>query len=175
MVSIIQMKLEDSAKIHDIDRSETIDLIYQCKNGALEEITTAHECANWSKDEYFEIIKRYEYELENGGTAFGAYVGDKLIGFGVLAHKFRGKEQNQLQIDLMYVTREYRRQGIGSRIFDELSKVAINRGAKYLYISSTETVSAVNFYSSYGSTLTSEADEELFEKEPYDIHMIKRL
>jgi len=58
---------------------------------------------------------------------------------------------------------------------NELSKVALSRGAKYLYISSTETESAVNFYRSYGSQITNEVDKELFEKEPEDIHMIKRL
>ncbi|WP_051967779.1 hypothetical protein [Brevibacillus thermoruber] len=36
---------------------------------------------------------------------------------------------------------------------------------------STETESAVKFYRSCGSTITSEIDEELFEKEPHDIHM----
>jgi ribosomal protein S18 acetylase RimI-like enzyme len=97
------------------------------------------------------------------------------VGFGVLADKFRGRENNQLQIDLMYVTREYRRQGIGRQILDLLSKVAIEKGAKYLYISSTETESAVKFYTSCGSTITSEVDEELFEKEPYDIHVLKKL
>ncbi|KRE29461.1 GNAT family N-acetyltransferase [Paenibacillus sp. Soil522] len=175
MVSIIQMKLDDSYKIRDIDRTETIELIYKCKDGVLEEIKAGHECPNWKEDNYQEIISRYEDELTNGGTAYGAFDGDKLVGFGVLAHKFRGSENNQLQIDLMYVTRNYRRQGIGRQIMDLLSKVAIEKGAKYLYISSTETESAVKFYSSCGSTLTSEIDEELFEKEPYDIHMLKKL
>ncbi|MEY9094880.1 GNAT family N-acetyltransferase [Paenibacillus sp. RC84] len=175
MVSIIPMKLEDSFKIRDIDRSETIELIYTCKNEVLEEIKTGHECPNWKEDDYNAVISRYEYELKNGGTAFGAYDGETLVGFGVLANKFRGQENDRLQIDLMYVTRDYRRQGIGSRIMDELSKAAIEKGAKYLYISSTETESAVNFYTSCGSAITSEVDEELFEKEPDDIHMIKRL
>lgn len=175
MVSIIQMKLDDSYKIRDIDRSETIELIYKCKEGVLEGIQSGHECPNWKEDNYQEIISRYEYELTNGGTAFGAFDGDILVEFGVLAHKFRGSENNQLQIDLMYVTRNYRRQGIGRQIIDLLSKVAIEKGAKYLYISSTETESAVKFYSSCGSTITSEIDEELFEKEPYDIHMLKKL
>ncbi|WP_405083033.1 GNAT family N-acetyltransferase [Paenibacillus chitinolyticus] len=175
MVSIIQMKLEDSFRIRDIDRSETIELVYTCKNEVLEEIKTGHECPNWKEDDYNAVISRYEYELKNGGTAFGAYDGDTLVGFGVLANKFRGKENDRLQIDLMYVTRDYRRQGIGRRIMDELSKAAIEKGAKYLYISSTETESAVNFYTSCGSAITSEIDEELFEKEPCDIHMIKRL
>jgi GNAT superfamily N-acetyltransferase len=75
----------------------------------------------------------------------------------------------------MYVTRQYRRQGIGSQILYALSKVAIAEGAKYLYISSTETESAVKFYSSCGSTTTTEIDKDLFEKEPDDIHMIRTL
>jgi GNAT superfamily N-acetyltransferase len=171
MVSIMPMKLEDSHKIREIDRSETIHLIYTCKDGVLEEIPAGHECPNWREDAYQEIISRYEYELSNGGTAFGAFDGDRLVGFGVLAHKFRGKEQNQLQLDLMYVTRDYRRQGIGRRILDALRQAAKEKGAKYLYISSTETESAVKFYRSCGSTITSDIDEELFEKEPHDIHM----
>ncbi|RAP78184.1 GNAT family N-acetyltransferase [Paenibacillus montanisoli] len=175
MVSIKQMKLEDSCKIHDIDRSETIHLIYTCSNGVLEEKKAGHECPNWEEDHVVEIIARYEDEVQNGGTAYGAYDKDKLVGFGVLAHKFRGKEKNRLQIDLMYVSREYRRQGIGKRIMDALSQAAIEKGAKYLYISSTETESAVKFYSSCGSAITSEIDKELFDKEPLDIHMLKKL
>jgi hypothetical protein len=64
---------------------------------------------------------------------------------------------------------------IGSRIFYELSQVAIKRGGTQLYISATETESAVKFYSSRGSAVTSEVDEELFRKEPKDIHMTMNL
>lgn len=175
MISVIQMKLGDSYRIRDIDRSETIDLIYQFSNGELHERKMPHECPNWDEEHYKEIITRYEYELSNGGTAYGAYDGDELVGFGVLAHKFRGRDNNQLQVDLMYVSRKYRRQGIGSRIFEELSRVAIERGATQLYISSTETESAVKFYSIRGSKITPKVDKELFQKEPNDIHMVKSL
>lgn len=175
MVSIVQMILYDSYKIRDIDRSETIELTYKLKNGVLEEIKTAYECPRWTENIYLEIISRYEYELTNGGTAFGAFDGDKLVGFGVLAHMIRGYDNDSLKIDLMYVTREYRRKGIGSLIMESLSTVAIEKGAKHLYISSTETESAVKFYTSHGSAITSEIDLELFEKEPNDIHMIKKL
>ncbi|GIP39055.1 hypothetical protein J31TS4_23350 [Paenibacillus sp. J31TS4] len=175
MISITEMKLEDSYRIRDIDRSETIEMIYECLDGKLLERSLPHECPNWDEAHYREIIERYEYELRNGGTAFGAYDGETLVGFGVLAHKFRGNDNNQLQLDLMYVSRKYRRQGIGSRIFHELSQVAVEKGASQLYISSTETESAVKFYSSLGSSVTSEVDEELFRKEPHDIHMTKSL
>jgi GNAT superfamily N-acetyltransferase len=93
----------------------------------------------------------------------------------VLAHQFRGKEHNQLQLDLMYVSRAYRRQGIGTRILSFLSEEARIRGAQSLYISSTETRSAVSFYQSQGSEVTGELDVELYTKEPKDIHMVKEL
>ncbi|CAI6087054.1 GNAT family N-acetyltransferase [Cohnella sp. JJ-181] len=175
MISFAEMKLEDSYRIREIDRSEKIELTYKCINRKIQEIKMPHECPNWDEAHYQEIIKRYDYELRNGGTAYGAYDGDKLVGFGVLAHKFRGKDKSQLHLDLMYVSRIYRRQGIGSRIFHELSQVAIERGATQLYISATETESAVKFYFSLGSALTSQLDEELFRKEPNDIHMTRGL
>ncbi|TYP74724.1 GNAT family N-acetyltransferase [Paenibacillus methanolicus] len=169
------MGLEDAPRIRDIDRSETIGNVYSCANGVLAETKSGHECPNWQEEEYNSMIARFEQELRMGGTAYGAYDGETLVGFGVLANTFRGKDRDQLQVDLMYVTRAYRRQGIGSRIMDALSEAAIAKGAKSLYISSTETESAVKFYASRGSALTAEVDEELFAKEPLDIHMIKRL
>lgn len=175
MITYKKMAQEQVNKLREIDRSEHIDLIYEMQNGEIVAIAKNHECPNWSEDVQQEIQARYLFELNNGGVAIGAFDGERLVGFGVLAHKFRGKDNNQLQIDLMYVTRNYRRQGIGTQIMNELSKEARARGARYLYISSTETRSAVSFYKQNGSQLTATVDEELFEKEPQDIHMIREL
>jgi GNAT superfamily N-acetyltransferase len=162
-------------KLKEIDRSEHIDLIYETQNGRLVESGADHECPNWNEELIKELQERFSYELSHGGIAIGAFDNDTLIAFGVLAHKFRGALQDQLQVDLMYVTRNYRRQGIGTRILDRLGNEARIRGAKYLYISSTETRSAVSFYRNNGSHLSESVDEELFRKEPKDIHMIIEL
>lgn len=175
MFKIIMMDDSQVGKLQEIDRSEHIDLIYEMKDGQITEITTDYECSNWDKNTLLDIQERYLFELHHGGVAVGAYADHKLVGFGVLAHKFRGINNDRLQIDLMYVSKNYRRQGIGTRIIDELMKEALKRGAKQLYISSTETRSAVSFYKSAGSVITEEIDEELFNKEPKDIHMIIQL
>jgi hypothetical protein len=52
---------------------------------------------------------------------------------------------------------------------------ATSRYAKYQYISSTETQSSLNFYRHFGSEIINEVDTELFELEPNDIHMLKKL
>lgn len=169
------LAIEDENKLREIDRSESIDLIYEMQGGVVTEKPISNECPTWNEPQLQEIRDRFRYELENGGMAIGAFDGDILVGFGVLAHQFRGENGDRLQVDLMYVSRAYRRRGIGTRIIDELSAEARRRGAKYLYISSTETRSAVSFYRSVGSRLTDEVDEELFRKEPLDIHMLKEL
>ncbi|WP_410769406.1 GNAT family N-acetyltransferase [Fontibacillus sp. BL9] len=175
MIDFQVMNPDQATKLKEIDRSEYIDLIYQMQDGKLVETSAGHECPSWNEELLREMEDRFLYELQNGGTAFGAFDGNRLIGFGVLAHQFRGEKQDRLQIDLMYVSRSYRRQGIGTSILTRLEEEARTRGARYLYISSTETRSAVSFYKSMGSRITKEVDEELFQKEPLDIHMLKEL
>lgn len=175
MITIREMGLEEAMKIQEIDRSEIIESIYRCVNGVLEQITKGHECSNWDDAQLAQLLARFKHEVSHGGFAVGAFDYERLVGFGVLGHQLRGKNQDQLQIDLLYVSRDYRRQGIGKRITDALSKEAKNRGAMYLYISSTETQSAVRFYQSIGGELAEVVDSELFALEPEDIHMLKKL
>lgn len=172
MVTFRKMVAEESVKIKEIDRSETINLIYVQQGPDIVEVVTDLECVRWDEDQIRQLEERYHFELINGGTAVGSFDNELLVGFGVLAHNFRGANRDQLQVDLMYVSQNYRRQGIATRIIQELSWIAKRKGAKYLYISSTETESAVNFYRSCGSAAAEEIDPELFEKEPKDIHMI---
>jgi GNAT superfamily N-acetyltransferase len=169
------MQLHESGLIRHIDRSETIEKIYKMNNGVLEAVPAGHECPTWDDKYTLEMIERFEEELKGGGIAFGAFDEDTLVGFGVLGHRFRGEHQDRLQVDLMYVSRDYRRQGIGTRIIEELSREAKERGASYLYISSTEAESAVHFYMASGGKITDQVDEELFRLEPEDIHMLKKL
>lgn len=175
MILIRQMKLEEVSKLEEIDRSEYIDKIYRTQHGELEEIQTGHECPNWDRDQLTQLQMRYALELNNGGCAYGAFDGEQLAGFGVLAHRYRGKDKDRMQVDLMYVSRSYRRQGIASRIMVELKREAIKKGAKYLYVSSTETASAVGFYTQSGGFMTQDTDDELLALEPDDIHMLIKL
>ncbi|MCJ8010523.1 GNAT family N-acetyltransferase [Paenibacillus sp. KQZ6P-2] len=172
---IRQMQVHESGLIRQIDRSEIIGKIYKMQDGELQAVAAGHECKAWDEAHTEEMIERFEKELAGGGIAYGALDGETLAGFGVLGHRFRGENLDQLQVDLMYVSRSYRRQGIGSRIMEELSREARERGASYLYISSTETESAVHFYMASGGRITDQVDEELFRKEPEDIHMLKKL
>lgn len=174
-IRVRAMSIEEVERIREIDRSEWIEAIYRMVDGQLEQAEAGHECPTWNEEQLTALIARFQAEASHGGYAVGAYDEGRLVGFGVLGHKLRGRNSDRLHVDLLYVSRDYRRQGIGSRIMDELSREAGNRGAKYLYISSTETQSAVHFYKGYGGQLADEVDPELFALEPEDIHMLKKL
>lgn len=165
--------------LRQIDRSEHIDLIYEMHDGQVVDRPADHECPTWNDTLLTEIEQRFVRECNRGGFAVGAFAqeehAERLVGFGVLAVQFRGENLDQLQVDLMYVSRANRRQGIGRQIFEQLREEAVRRGAKALYISSTETRSAVSFYRSSGAELTEKPDEELLKKEPLDIHMVVKL
>ncbi|MEC0144355.1 GNAT family N-acetyltransferase [Paenibacillus alginolyticus] len=115
------MVAEEFVKIKEIDRSETINLIYVQQGPDIVEVVTDHECGRWNEDQIRQLEERYHYELINGGTAVGSFDNELLVGFGVLAHNFRGAKSDQLQVDLMYVSQNYRRQGIATRIIQEVS------------------------------------------------------
>ncbi len=169
------MTQDQVSKLREIDRSEYIDSVYEVQEGELIDSKVDYECENWDAETLAEIESRFLFELKHEGVALGAFDGNTLVGFGVLAHQRRGEHQDMLQTDLMYVSRAYRRQGIATTILDELSKVAKEKGASYLYISSTETKSAVSFYTNNGGKITNVVEQDLFTKEPEDIHLIKKL
>jgi len=175
MITIRMMKIEEAELIRSLDRSELIEATYRCVGGRLEETRVQIDCPNWTESQFDTIIARFHRDVEGDGVAFGAFEGERLAGFAVLEGRFRGERLDRLQLDLMYVSRQYRRQGVGTRVMEEIKAEAKRRGADYLYISAADTESAVNFYQRSGSRLTEEIDEELFQLEPKDIHMELKL
>jgi len=169
------MGSDDVDRLADIDRSEEIERICRIENGREIWTEAGHECLGWDKKQLDELRLRFLSELERGGAAVGAYYGERLAGFALLGHRPPGFQADMLTLELMYVGRPYRRRGIATRLMQLLSRTASARGAKSLYISSTETSSAVGFYRSMGSEYTSDPDPDMLAKEPLDIHMIRPL
>ena len=79
------------------------------------------------------------------------------------------------QLDALFVDKNHRQQGIAAQLTKLLEEQAIADGHKRLYVSATESQSAVGFYTSQGFVPTLDVHPELYALEPNDIHMIKIL
>lgn len=172
---IKELNKEDIGRIREIDRSEKVKLLYKHKEGSLVPEKVDLNVPRWSEQECAERISTLSRELSKGGTLIGAIEGNLLAGAAVLGHELIGDNLEEIQLVFLHVSNGYRRKGIASKLFNLICKIAKDKGAKRLYISSTPSESAVGFYLCHGCELATEVNKELFQLEPEDIHMIKEL
>ncbi|MGI6206698.1 MAG: GNAT family N-acetyltransferase [Anaerolineae bacterium] len=165
----------DLVHLADLDRSEEITLGYRVEEGRLIAEPVDRKRSRWDEGQVARFRLRVLEQLERGGQAVGAFDGDRLVGFAVLGYCFRGPNRDYLHLDLLHVSRPYRRMGVATRLMEQIESLARERGARRLYISATPSQSAVGFYFSRGARLAPEPDPELHALEPHDIPLMIEL
>jgi GNAT superfamily N-acetyltransferase len=118
------------------------------------------------------LIASWERILDRGGAVYGALLGDRLVGVAVLRPRLTAA---RAQLQSLFVSRAYRRQGVARRLVGEVERRAIAGGASELYVSAMPSVPAVGLYLAQGFRVAEEVDPGLFAQEPKDIHLVKPL
>jgi predicted N-acetyltransferase YhbS len=154
-----------------IDRREIVQNIYVLQDGRLVLKPGYFDIQGWppGEEELYTLILLECYD--RGGTFWGAFENDRLLGVAILESKFIGSRHDTLQLKFLHVSRGYRKQGIASELFKRAIEKAGTLGAKKLYISATPSENTINYYLRLGCVLATEIDPELFALEPEDIHL----
>jgi ribosomal protein S18 acetylase RimI-like enzyme len=171
MITYREITIEEIHQhILEVDVSEHGELIYLWQNGEL--ITQPliwdrppRTAENWQEN-WASVLPL------PGVKAWGAFEDDVMVGIIVYRPYLT---EDMAQLDALFVDKHHRQQGIASHLTRLLEKQAIADGHKRLYVSATESQSAVGFYISRGFVPTQDAHPELYALEPNDIHMIKIL
>lgn len=166
-----RLKRYEIIRLAEIDRSEVIEKIYYLKDNQLILEKEYYDMKGFPPGELDEIIKRQYKIYDNGGLIYGAFYDDKLIGVASLENKFRGKNEDYMKMDILFISKDYRGQGIAKKLVEATKTEAISKGARKIYVSATPSENTVNFYLKVGCKLTTELDEELYDLEPEDIHL----
>ncbi|WP_306568481.1 GNAT family N-acetyltransferase [Flavobacterium lindanitolerans] len=166
-----ELKKTELITIKEINRSEIIHEIYKYVNGVL--ILKPEYCVVEAFDpkELEYIITSQNRILEEGGKVIGAFDNDTITGVASVENKKRGIRSEYCKMDILYVSADYRGKRIGHKLVEECKKIALNFGAKKLYISATPTKATIDFYRNEGAVITKEIDSDLFKLEPLDIHL----
>lgn len=162
---------EEIERLRQIDRREIIDKNYHIEDGKLKLKEDFCDVKGWEHQEVEEFISRLYDLYDRGGIIYGAFDDCNIVGMVALENKFIGKNKDQLKLDILYISKAYRKKGIGKKLVELIKNKAREMGATKLYISATPTKNTVDFYFGIGSKLASEINEELFELEPEDIHL----
>jgi GNAT superfamily N-acetyltransferase len=172
-----KLEAHELARVAEIDRTERIDAIYVQHGSQLELVEGDRSSPPWDSEGHGEhsvavVRSALEDWVRRGATALGAFDQDRLVGMGVLLPHLRPRVA---QLAFLYVSDGYRGRGIGGRLARDLENIARTSGDTAIVVSATPSVSTVRFYRGRGFELMAEPLLELYELEPEDIHMQKRL
>jgi ribosomal protein S18 acetylase RimI-like enzyme len=173
-LTIRHMEASELDRICEIDRSEHVTQEYSYRSGSLQRRNVDVMVPTWSRSGDHEHsvqgrVNAWRPILDRGGTLVGAFDADSLAGFAIYRPHLA---EGMANLSALYVSRNYRRRGIGSLLAGEVARLARSDGARRLYVSATPSGSTIEFYRSYRFEPTDEPDQALFALEPHDIHMI---
>ncbi len=158
--------------IWTIDRSEAHYHVYRLENGELRLTPAYFDMKGWAPGQVETDTPLLYACFDRGGAFWGMFDEDRLVGVAVVDSVPRGIDSDRLQLEYLYVSCDYRGQGVGTRLFNAAKEFARASGARYLYISATPTENTINFYLGRGCRVAAPPDPDLFLIEPDDIHLI---
>ena len=180
MESAVEVRRLDSTeltRVAEIDRTERIDVQFEQHGTVLVARHGTWSSKPWDSDGDGEHsvaaqVRMLEDYVAKGGSTLGAFDGERLVGMGAVVPHFR---PGIAQLAYLMVTAPSRATGVGSRLCEQLDEIAREAGDSDMVVTATPTENTVRFYLGRGFEPMAEPFAELFELEPFDVHMRKRL
>ena len=130
---------------------------------------------NWPQAQCRKMAEEMVHQINLDQTGFGAFDGERIIGFATVSHRIFGVTAKYVQLVCFQISEYYRRQGIGRRLFSLACEEARRLGADKLYISAHSSKESQATYQALGCRFAEEINEELAAAEPFDVQMEYRL
>lgn len=165
-----EMELKEANKIKFIDATCFIKNAWRNVDGKVQLIEinwTDYELPNglpWH-------IDRFKKTVQAGGKAYGCFEGDVLIGYVTMNAELWGINSKYCLLDQLFISKDYRGQGIGRELVRCCREQAKQWGADKLYICAGSSEDTIAFYRQIGCVDAMEINQELFEEDINDIQL----
>ena len=160
--------------LDDFVRHQTVTECWRKTDNGWKLVPNDYE-ENWSQVQCREIADDVVHHMNLDQTGFGAFDGERIIGFATVSHRIFGAAARYVQLVCFQISEEYRRQGIGRKLFSMACEEARRLGADKLYISAHSSKESQAAYRALGCSFAEEINEELAAAEPFDVQMEYRL
>lgn len=156
-----------------ISRRELITQNYIQKQQQLELVDCFFDVQNWDSYHLENDPPKLKQLFQQGSIFVGAFdVTEKLVGVSVVSYQVITDYPHAKLLHYFYVDADQQGQGIGSKLMQAAKESAKQLGAKQLYISATPSRRTVDFYIKHGAEPLSAPDQQLWQLEPEDIHLL---
>lgn len=150
-------------------RRQEVTECWRCVDGEWQLLPIAFT-DDWDPGRRREKAAEMRQAIESGIPAFGAFDGDRLVGFALLGERL-GSRRQYFELDSFHVSAPYRGQCIGKRLFAAACDAARASGADKLYISAHSSKESQAAYRALGCVYAEEIDPVRAAKEPCDVQM----
>lgn len=172
MMNIDYRKIEfhDANKINEIDASTYIKNAWRDVSGKKQLVAINYHEDGYPNDinEHIDALKS---TIINQGFALGAYLDNIMIGFVTLNKEIFGKTAKYVLLDQLFVSKPYRKLGIGKRLL----KFSIDKAKAWsvdkIYICAGSSEDTIAFYNAMGCHMAKEINEDLSAEDPRDIQL----
>jgi GNAT superfamily N-acetyltransferase len=151
--------------LDDFDRTQQVHQVYRKINQEYELVKEVW-IMDWSLGKKRNVAKTL---FNQDYIAVGAMENGRIIGFASVKRELH---EERIILDMMQISRSYRGQGIGKKLFEQAKELARKAGAKQLYISAFSSEDTIEFYKSMSCVITDNPIMELAKEEPYDLQMV---
>ena len=160
--------------LDDFVRHQTVTACWRKTDNDWKLVPNVYE-ENWSLEQRRGIAEDVVHHINLDQTGFGAFEGERIIGFATVSRRIFGMTARYVQLVCFQISEEYRRQGIGRKLFSLACEEARRLGAEKLYISAHSSKESQAAYRALGCSFAEEINEELAAAEPFDVQMEYRL
>jgi len=159
-----------------ISRRELITQMYIQNQQHLELVDCFFDVQNWDSYHLKNDPPKLKQLYEQGALFIGAFdASEKLVGVSVVSNQIIADYPHAKLLHYFYVDADQQGKGIGAKLMQAAKASAKQLGAKQLYISATPSRHTVDFYIKHGAQPLSAPDQQLWQLEPEDIHLLCRL
>lgn len=120
------------------------------KNGDRYELTKTHEVREWSREKRIWISQYLYQQMDRGGFAVAAFSNSKIVGFSCLDGILQGISEKYVNLTMLFVDDEWRRNGIGKKLFKQMCLCAEHMKADKIFISAIPSYDTISFYFNMG-------------------------
>lgn len=164
---------EENFGLHSLDDFERHQVVQECwrRVGGAWTLVPMPFVEKWSTERKREVASELLACVRAGGMAWMICRDDRVVGFASVGGGCFGSRQQYVQLELLQVSAEARRTGVGRALFRQACEHARELGAASLYISAHSSRESAAFYRAMGCIDAREIDERLASEEPFDLQL----
>jgi GNAT superfamily N-acetyltransferase len=156
-----------------ISRRELITQNYIQKQQHLDLVDCFFDVQHWDSYHLENDPPKLKQLYEEGALFIGAFDAvEKLVGVSVVSNQLIADYPHAKLLHYFYVDADQQGKGLGAKLMQSAKESANQLGAKQLYISATPSQRTVDFYIKHGAQPLSAPDQQLWQLEPEDIHLL---